>query len=179
MEKLHNKMAKSVSKTDIKIDSLFGTWAFGLQESGIRYERRQAPLWMYMNLRSEKCWCGKPKDQWDQFQRKYCCHKHAEWWFWYFRAYWNSFRMMIYRMFKFTCQKCDFKIKEKENDFMRSDWEVDHIIPISMDGMCYDLENIQLLCRKCHNKKTGEDLRKLKLKRNKQEILLPYISGEV
>lgn len=148
-------------------------WKFIPQDPGIRYVKRKPPLWMIMNLRDSKCWCGKPKELWDQFQRKYCCGNHAEWWFYYFRAYWDSFRRMVYREEKFTCQECGLKIKEKENDIPKCDWEVDHILAISLGGDCYDRENVRLLCRKCHNAKTGIDLRKLSLKKKNQTVLLP------
>ena len=35
-------------------------------------------------------------------------------------------------------------------------WEVDHILPLSKGGHV-GIENLQILCRKCHAKKTGFD----------------------
>lgn len=148
-------------------------WKLELQQAGIRYQKRQPPIWMIMNMKDGKCWCGKSKKLWETQRRKYCCGNHASWWFWYFRAYWDSFRRMVYREENFTCQECGFKIKEKENNIPRCYWEVDHIIAISLGGMCYDRENVQLLCKECHNNKTGNDLRKLSLKKKKQMVLIP------
>ena len=158
---------------------------FEPQQAGIRYEQRQAPLWMYKRLHYGKCWCNKPKDQWKSSQqRRFCCGKHREIWNFRIECYWNSYRHIILLRDRGICQECGFEVMEFENGkikngFSKCDWEVDHILAISHGGMCYDSKNVRLLCRKCHNKKTGEDLRKLKLKRNKQETLSPYISGEM
>lgn len=35
-------------------------------------------------------------------------------------------------------------------------WEVDHITPVSMGGSD-DIENLQLLCKECHQEKTGRE----------------------
>ena len=153
------------------------TWRFNLQQPGIRYELRQPPLWMIMNMHDGKCWCGKPKELWEKFQRKYCCGEHAQLWFYSIRAYWGSFRMQVYRRDNFVCQECGFKIKENENGFNRCDWEVDHILAICLDGMCFDLENVRLLCRKCHNKKTGQDMRMLAFKRKKLQTLENFLKS--
>jgi len=34
-------------------------------------------------------------------------------------------------------------------------YDVDHIIPLSQGGERLDPDNLQALCRRCHNKKTG------------------------
>ncbi len=144
-----------------------------LQKGGIRYYQRQAPLWMIINLFNNRCWCGKPHSQFDQFQRKYCTAKHSTWWTWTFNCYWDSFRMMIYRMQKFTCQECGFKIKRTENSVSKCDWEIDHIKAIKLGGMCFDTENVQLLCKNCHKKKTGIDIKKITLEKKHQTVLFP------
>ena len=159
---------------------------FEPQQGGIRYEQRQAPLWMYKNLHYRKCWCGKPKNQWESTQqRRYCCGLHREIWNYRIECYWNSFRSMICFRDKGICQDCGSKIckigsklwdKIHFNITIISDWEVDHILAICLGGVCYDPKNVRLLCRKCHNKKTGSDFRKLKLKRKKQFTLEQSVS---
>ena len=148
-------------------------WHYSLQKEGIKYELRQPPLWMRQNLHDGNCWCGKPKELWEKFQRKYCSRKHANWWFYHIRCYWNAFRIEIYNRDDYTCQECGFKIKQSERDYSHASWEVDHIKAICLGGMCYDIENVRTLCQKCHRLKTTKDIRKLTLKKKKQEVLIP------
>ena len=42
--------------------------------------------------------------------------------------------------------------------------EVDHIIPIALGGSKEDIENMQVLCKNCHKKKTAKDLMKIRSK---------------
>lgn len=35
--------------------------------------------------------------------------------------------------------------------------DIDHIVPLSQGGDPYDIDNLQSLCRRCHNDKTNED----------------------
>src|SRR3990167_3181501 len=153
---------------------------FKPHESGIRYQARQAPLWMYKNRFYGKCWCGKPIGK---GLRKYCCSLHADIWNWRIECYWNSFRHIICKRDNGICQECNrvvFKMSKKFNLFQLSgmtvyDWEVDHITAISLGGKCYDPLNVRLLCRDCHNKKTGSDLKKLALRRKNQTQLTPTL----
>lgn len=148
----------------------FGTHHWRKQESGIRYELRQPPLFMRMNMWEGKCWCGRPKELWARFQRKYCCYDHSQLWFYSIRAYWDGFRMQVIRRDKFTCQECGFKTKTDDSKF-----DVDHIIAISLGGMCYDLGNVRTLCRDCHHKKTSQDMKHLKRERRKLQSLEVFI----
>jgi len=150
------------------------------QKPGVRYEKRQAANFMYDNLANGKCWCGKPKSEFEQFQRKYCTSEHAQIWFYRINCYWGAFRSMICLRDSGLCKKCGRKVAHlgKSHPTFSNlttiiDWEVDHILAISLGGMCYDPKNVQLLCSKCHNKKTAIDLRKLSLKKKNQEVLVP------
>jgi len=145
----------------------YQTWRFSLQESGIRYELRQPPLWMTMNMKDDKCWCGKPKELWEKFQRKYCSGEHAELWFYSIRAYWDAFRIQVIRGDNFTCQECDLVNNSKDDTI----FDVDHILALSLGGMCFDLENVRTLCHECHRKKTAQDMRRLAFKRKKLQTL--------
>ncbi|WP_458451680.1 HNH endonuclease signature motif containing protein [Alistipes finegoldii] len=40
---------------------------------------------------------------------------------------------------------------------------VDHIVPINEGGAPMDMENLQSLCAKCHNRKSGAEAHKSKL----------------
>lgn len=51
------------------------------------------------------------------------------------------------------------EIRHREAEFRRNGtgyWEVDHVLPVSKGG-ADSIENLQMLCRKCHLKKTGFD----------------------
>lgn len=61
--------------------------------------------------------------------------------------------------------------------------ELDHIVPILLDGPAETLANLQVLCHKCHRKKTHHDLQKPEskvamLKRSLDSGRLPQIEGE-
>ena len=54
----------------------------------------------------------------------------------------------------YLIEKYQCKCKHCEKDFEQMLLEIDHIIPISMGGPVCRVGNMQLLCRKCHKKKT-------------------------
>lgn len=43
--------------------------------------------------------------------------------------------------------------------------EVDHIIPVALDGEYWNKDNLWTLCEICHNEKTKHDMKKIKLKK--------------
>ena len=55
-------------------------------------------------------------------------------------------RQLVLRRDNWTCRKCGH-------------WgnECDHVIPLAAGGEPYDLDNIQVLCRRCHWDKTGAE----------------------
>ena len=140
-----------------------GTWYWRNQDPGVRYERRQAPLWMAMNRAAGKCWCGSPKSEWEKRQRRYCCSDHGLWWNFYIEAYWATFRCTIIRRDDFTCAGCGFRTGKPKYWYSERfiGLAVDHILAISLGGKCYDEANVQTLCTSCHAKKTASDLAKL------------------
>ena len=164
------KMIKKEFRIDLK-DSLNYTRVFKeliIHQDGIRYEQRQPPIWMQINITNKKCWCGKPF-KWPR--RKYCSDKHSSWWWWHINAYWGSFRTEIIRADNFTCQGCGFKTKHNlDGEAM---FDVDHTKAISLGGACYDVSNVRSLCEKCHKKKTKEDMKKLSFYR-KAEGYQPF-----
>jgi 5-methylcytosine-specific restriction endonuclease McrA len=52
---------------------------------------------------------------------------------------------------------CDFN---KQRFKCENSPETDHIIPIFQGGQSLGLENVQLLCKKCHRVKTTNERRK-------------------
>jgi len=143
------------------------TWHYRLQVPGIRFQNRQPPLFMKMNLHDGKCWCGK-SFKWPR--RKYCCDKHADWWYYYIRAYWESFRLEVIRAFKYTCAECGIK-KIGDTGF----FDVDHKKAIINGGICFDTENVRPLCENCHKVKTKEDMRIKTFRKKKLQRLENFI----
>lgn len=75
-----------------------------------------------------------------------------------------------------------WQIKEEHGisrgyDIFRKEYftvEVDHIIAVALGGDMWDEKNCRVLCNKCHKKKTKEDMKKLKIKKQqeKNEVLI-------
>ncbi|RLV10219.1 HNH endonuclease [Streptomyces griseocarneus] len=56
---------------------------------------------------------------------------------------WNRRRALVLARDRFTCQRCG----------ARADLEVDHIVPVARGGT-WELDNLWVLCRSCHRRKT-------------------------
>ena len=78
----------------------------------------------------------KPKKTWNSTDFKYN------------RAGWIKLRNKM-RELEPLCRHC------KQNGIITPTQVIDHIQPISKGGEPYDMENLQGLCAKCHNKKTA------------------------
>lgn len=57
-----------------------------------------------------------------------------------------------------TCERCKIAIKDMESKQGNNKYDYDHIIPIALGGDPIAVENIQILCVKCHKAKTKEDV---------------------
>lgn len=122
------------------------------------------------NLNNGRCWCGKPRSEFEKYQRKYCSKKHAD--IWHFvkaphytiniSAYYN-WRMMLRKestgRFDLKCDNCGAEGHA---------FEVDHRVAIMNGGDTWNWHNLQILCSACHEKKTKQDHYKKKLSK-KQE----------
>lgn len=183
------------------------------------------------NIESGKCWCGKPRSEFDKGMRVYCCISHRS--DWYARTIiWSSFKDEVLAEKGKKCNDCgkisndskkdyqeavdewhkkirelpDFKklinkirikllneLEEKYQNIMSDDYlfdhelwyelkddmdlekpteykysihfDVDHILAVSLGGGMWDKKNLQILCTRCHKKKTKKDMQKLKAKR--------------
>jgi len=69
----------------------------------------------------------------------------------YDTARWKRLRKMILNRDGGLCQEC------KRNGKITVGVHVDHIVPIRKGGSLDDMENLVLLCRSCHAKKTMHD----------------------
>lgn len=129
----------------------------------------------------EKCkWCLEKTVG----RKKYCSDdcKDSAWAFFYPQVHARHFLMARQDN---KCAHCNYDFSSKEKKYIRKEklwsWskesgssyttcdceyvdrgEVDHIIPIQFGGEILGIENVQLLCRGCHRKKTAsENKRKL------------------
>jgi 5-methylcytosine-specific restriction enzyme A len=65
--------------------------------------------------------------------------------------HWQKVRVFVLRRDKYLCQHC------LAQGIITVATDVDHIIPLSRGGARLDPENLQSLCRTCHNRKTAVD----------------------
>lgn len=133
---------------------------FGLKELPLRPQRRfNVTKKMLDNMGgrtpgTKKCWCGKPKDQWDSrhFQT-YCSDVHRNLW-WTLTDYVGPHKNK-YLEKNNKCTSCGYIGKRSWNT---SDLEMDHIIAIILGGHPWDYRNLQSLCKECHKIKTKSDV---------------------
>ena len=132
------------------------------QPPGVRYGVRfDFTIEEAKNLHYGKCWCGKPKSQWEKFKRKYCCSEHAD--IWYSKTIrWAQFKDRIRAKHRDPirgqyCDNCGRASNEANG--ARLDFDVDHILAIVNGGDEWDENNLQVLCTDCHKEKTKEDMR--------------------
>ena len=62
---------------------------------------------------------------------------------------WKALRLMVLRRDMYVCQECLRREGRTERAV-----DVDHIIAMSAGGAARDMNNLESLCRACHNKKT-------------------------
>jgi len=76
---------------------------------------------------------------------------------------WSWIRNEVFFRDNYTCQDCRRKLKVTGHDseFFVTEIQCDHIIPISLGGSMFDMDNLQTLCPDCHKKKTAKDISKL------------------
>lgn len=69
----------------------------------------------------------------------------------YNNARWRNLRKQVIKRDHGMCQACLRK------DLIRVGTDCDHIKPVSKGGDMWDINNIELLCRQCHQEKTGRE----------------------
>ena len=62
----------------------------------------------------------------------------------------TSFRLNLFLNRKGTCGRCSQKIDAGKA------WDIDHIIPLALGGT-NEPENLQILCKPCHQSKTAKN----------------------
>ena len=75
---------------------------------------------------------------------------------------------------KLISRRLDWDEKKKLTKGLHKflEFDVDHIIPIALGGDMWDMKNLQTLCKKCHNKKTKEDLKKINSKKKLEKTMV-------
>ena len=63
---------------------------------------------------------------------------------------WRKFRR-LYIVDNPLCEEC------KRNGKVTEGKDIDHITPIRFGGEPFDFDNLQTLCKTCHNKKSGRE----------------------
>jgi 5-methylcytosine-specific restriction endonuclease McrA len=120
-------------------------------------------------IKGEKGCCKWCMDKLDNTRKKYCSNncKESAWAFFYPQKYSHKYLM---KRQSDCCLGCGYNFNDKTKKFIRrfygdtceyTDYgDVDHIIPIHKGGEILGIENVQLLCRECHIKKTASERRK-------------------
>lgn len=117
-------------------------------------------------IRGEKGHCKWCMNKIENTRKKYCSKncKDSAWAFFYPQKYAHPF--IIQRQGN-VCAHCnyDFSSGEKKWFYAQGGYDVtdngdvDHIIPIHKGGEILGIENLQLLCRGCHIKKSANERR--------------------
>jgi len=113
--------------------------------------------------------CGKSL-AFDKRRTRWCSDKCAIEYFEKHTLSWDRLRHKMLVKSNFTCKRCHFHIEVPKDDAglfksgeyydASSEFVVDHIVPICMDGEEFDENNLQVLCKRCERIKTRSDMRK-------------------
>ena len=150
---------------------------FGKYSPGnTRESRRPPPLWMLINIHHGRCWCGKPRDQWEPRQRKYCCGVHRRLWWGAINTTWEMYRGHLVRAVA-CCEACGLEFPKTEckawwgkyDDYREGEMDVDHIEALALGGSMWDERNHRVLCKDCHIIKTGCDQHKIAARRRAEK----------
>jgi len=109
--------------------------------------------------------CGKPKSEWKRRADWTCCSKECtdNYYKEFDKSYsWQDFRIKIFYRDNSVCKMCGkrfvtfgIRLPEVPDE---SQLIADHIIPIELGGVMWDMGNIQTLCIACNKIKTKEDM---------------------
>lgn len=69
----------------------------------------------------------------------------------YLSQKWRAVRYEVGERDQWLCQEC------LKNNIVKEGRHCDHIVPRRMGGADYDLDNLQMLCKKCHDSKSSKE----------------------
>ena len=130
-------------------------------------------------IKEDKCpSCGKPKSKWDRRTDWRCCSTDCTKKFYkeHDKSFsWSSYRIKVFNRDNGICVMCGKKEVWIGTDGKEyPDWNkliADHIIPVSIGGDCWDMDNLQTLCPECNKIKTKNDMKVIADYRRKEKIL--------
>jgi 5-methylcytosine-specific restriction endonuclease McrA len=155
----------------------------------------QQKLWMKNNCCPI---CGLPKSEWKRRTDWRCCSFKCTNEFEKLVLVWQYWKRNVFLRDNYTCVKCGFEGREEktiypsDKEYYDREFKIfkilneeegilkvilgsstnliaDHIIPISIGGEEYNLNNVQTLCEKCNKIKTRNDFKKIALYRNREK----------
>jgi 5-methylcytosine-specific restriction endonuclease McrA len=110
--------------------------------------------------------CGKDLPK---YARKYCTQECF--WDWYQKfpsVSWDDVRKSIMERDNYTCRHCGRRLLKEE-------CKIDHIEALCLGGSMWDRNNLQTLCKNCHDDKTAEDRAKHNYLKHNISPILDYI----
>ena len=142
------------------ITSILPSYKYGIWNHSTHGKTNSRPqFWMILNQFHKKCWCGKPRIEFDKYQRRHCTSRHGALWSYYICTTWPIVRHRIIQRDNSTCVVCKNYTDAPE---------VDHIVAKALGGDEWDNDNLRTLCHECHRIKTKQDMTKLReRKKNK------------
>ena len=114
-------------------------------------DHKPPQAWMAINRLWGRCWCGRPNELFDLSRCTYCSKRHADWWQTQICRSWSAVRRDVLERDSYMCRMCG----GSEDDIM----DIDHVLPKSLGGDEWNPDNLQVLCRRCHEAKTLQDNR--------------------
>ena len=122
------------------------------RSTGVMYDINSKQV-RWLNNGRHCVMCGLPKSEWKRRTDWRCCSVKCTKKLYDKTTYWQDLRIKIFKRDGWKCVKCDKIDKEKSGFF----FVADHIIPISIGGDEWDIDNIQTLCIRCNKIKTARD----------------------
>ena len=144
---------------------------------------KRAPIF-YKLTKQQRKWlktnccpiCGLPESEWNRRTDWRCCSVNCTNKFSKITYIWQFFKEKAFKRDKYSCIKCGAKPTQRtyEGKIIPDTSKLigDHIIPISIGGEEYDLNNVQTLCEKCNKIKTKKDFKKISLYRKQHKSQL-------
>ncbi len=133
-------------------------------------------------LKANRCpSCALPQFKWERTIKFRCCSVDCTQFFYdelVIATSWNELRIKVFDRDDRQCSMC-------WRQFEYSELIADHIVPIAMGGLQWDMDNIQTLCAsKCNKRKTKMDAANIANYKRKngisrKKVVSPYIKDKL